>query len=1279
MSTTYTWINNTTGDWSNAADWSAGVVPTSTTNATIAGSAAETVTVSTNQAVDGLTLDDANATLAVTGGATLAVYGGLVDSAVAGIDVANGTLQFENSQTVDDATLTLGSSAAQGTLTFDPAAPATAVLTLGPNLVVTATNGAIASGFSAGDGVVNQGTVTVSGSLSLAGDAVTNQGAIIGSGDLTVTPLEAFTNATGATLSVGTLAITDDFGSFTNNGAITAGSLDLHDEYGSSVTNSGTITADGSGESGLIYSGTSFDNTGNINVSNGDTLSLDTYGANNINNGTISVGAASRLIVSGTLAGTGSMVITNGGTLEVANSATPTATATKYAPPTMVDPTIIDLATANGQNWWSFSATQDVIFIDSSTTPITTKIQTQGGHNIEVLGGTFNNTEPGSTGTLAFYGLTGTAYVDGVSINNAGVSGTDGIDIAGGADTSLIVQNSNIVNINGALNGGQSSGGNGHADGIQTQGEVGGVIDLYNVNITTNYEGLFLAPQYAINPTSINLTNVSMSYTAQQSNDGDKYTYLLWMNDDPTSETPTTQWNFNNVYVAPRTGQDAGNYAVWPTVSSGYATENNGQITFNNLDATGAVTIGTPTTPFVNTSQIGGNFNADAAIIAADTNGSPLAAAGSLSDGVTFSGLGTLQLDSPTLLTGTITGLAAGDIIDFAHETVTNAAVTGTTLAVTFTGGQTENISLAAALPTGDGVQTSSDGNGGSDVVVTAPTQTPSPTVTVSIGRNDVNLANNTATVTFAFSAAPASFTSADITAIGGTLSNLQQVTPSEYTATFTAAAATDISTASVSVTAGSWQAGGVAGSGGGTGPFTVDTVTPTVAVTINSSTVTTTATVTFTFSEAPTSFTLSDTTAVGGTLSNLKQVDATHYTATFTAAANTDITTAAVSVTGGSWQEANGNAGSGASTANFTVNTMDLWSKATSGNWTTAARWSNGVPTAAIGADINASGTYTVTLSSADTAFGLTVNDAGATVTDNSGGTLTLAGTGSAASPTGVLTITAGTFTLNGGALKAGAVTLGSGGKLLVTRGSNTLAAAISGSGGIEVENNASLVISGTVTGTGALTLANGANLELAGADSENVTFLAGATGTLKLDHTSSFSGTVAGLTTRDKLDLTDLAWKSGHMTASFSGTSSGGTLTVSNGSQTDKIQLSGNYLKSGWSLSRDSNGNTIVVDPPLTAPASPANAALSLDNDTSFAGTVAGLAGLGVSPSFGSANTPTVSDGAPMANIALLGHYLAQTFAASQDGPHDGGLVVGLPHTPPADALAAPVRGGE
>jgi hypothetical protein len=199
----------------------------------------------------------------------------------------------------------------------------------------------------------------------------------------------------------------------------------------------------------------------------------------------------------------------------------------------------------------------------------------------------------------------------------------------------------------------------------------------------------------------------------------------------------------------------------------------------------------------------------------------------------------------------------------------------------------------------------------------------------VSISSSDVNLAANIATVTFAFSEATTDFSIlGSSTTIGGTLGNLQTKDGGNtYTATFTAASGTDISNASVSVAAGSYHdSAGFAGTSGSTTNFTVDTVTPTVAVSIDNTDVNVangTGTVTFAFSEAPVAFALGDTSAVGGTLSNLQQTDATHYTATFTGAANTDINNASVSVTAGSWQEENGNVGSGGSTALYTVDTQ--------------------------------------------------------------------------------------------------------------------------------------------------------------------------------------------------------------------------------------------------------------------------------------------------------------------------------------------------------------------
>ena len=79
---------------------------------------------------------------------------------------------------------------------------------------------------------------------------------------------------------------------------------------------------------------------------------------------------------------------------------------------------------------------------------------------------------------------------------------------------------------------------------------------------------------------------------------------------------------------------------------------------------------------------------------------------------------------------------------------------------------------------------------------------------------------------------------------------------------------------------------------------------------------------ITFRFDVAPTDFTLADTSATGGTLSNLVMVDATHFTATFTAFDGIQISNASVSVIAGSFHDINGNVGLGASTI-FAVDTL--------------------------------------------------------------------------------------------------------------------------------------------------------------------------------------------------------------------------------------------------------------------------------------------------------------------------------------------------------------------
>ena len=103
------------------------------------------------------------------------------------------------------------------------------------------------------------------------------------------------------------------------------------------------------------------------------------------------------------------------------------------------------------------------------------------------------------------------------------------------------------------------------------------------------------------------------------------------------------------------------------------------------------------------------------------------------------------------------------------------------------------------------------------------------------------------------------------------------------------------------------------------------------------------------------------------------------------------------------------------------------------------------------------------------------------------------------------------------------------------------------------------------------------GTTLELSSAYNVTVTFAA-PTGTLKTS--SSFAGIVVGMTGEDTIDLVDMNFATVQAPV-FSGNSTHGTLTVTDGTHVANLALQGNYLASSWTVSNDGNGGTNIVDP--------------------------------------------------------------------------------------------------
>jgi len=239
---------------------------------------------------------------------------------------------------------------------------------------------------------------------------------------------------------------------------------------------------------------------------------------------------------------------------------------------------------------------------------------------------------------------------------------------------------------------------------------------------------------------------------------------------------------------------------------------------------------------------------------------------------------------------------------------------------------------------------------------------------------------------------------------------------------------------------------------------------------------------------------------------------------------------------------------------------------------WETPGQWSPpGVPISSDNTvvDVGGSGVgnsaYTLTIDQASAAHSLVVNDSRATVEVDEGAALTLGGN---------LTIQAGKFQIDaGGTLKD----IGS---------SATITGAFTDNGTVEAGGGTLEIASTAISGSGKFKIDAGATLQLDHADSLNVAFA--TSGTLVLKDPAHFTGTISNsggsLTSGDVVDLAGFDTSA---SVTYSGTTSGGTVTVSEaGHTTAKLQVGANSTH--WSAPvTDNHGGILIHDPPDDASA--------------------------------------------------------------------------------------------
>ncbi|MDQ2861893.1 MAG: hypothetical protein M3T55_14475, partial [Pseudomonadota bacterium] len=171
------------------------------------------------------------------------------------------------------------------------------------------------------------------------------------------------------------------------------------------------------------------------------------------------------------------------------------------------------------------------------------------------------------------------------------------------------------------------------------------------------------------------------------------------------------------------------------------------------------------------------------------------------------------------------------------------------------------------------------------------------------------------------------------------------------------------------------------------------------------------------------------------------------------------------------------------------------------------------------------------------------------------------------------------------------------------------TIQSALNNSGLLFAEGG-NLTVNGAVTGAGAAKV-DVATLDFASSFTGDVAFI-GTTGALELAKSQGYTGTISGFSRAAGtfLDLADIGFV-GSKEATYSGTSTGGVLTVTDGTHTAQIHFSGNYIDSTWIASSDGHGGTTIVDPAPSPSGAVASSVGPAPSPHRFVAAMAGLRG--------------------------------------------------------------------
>ena len=531
------------------------------------------------------------------------------------------------------------------------------------------------------------------------------------------------------------------FDGFTQMGSGHAGSLTLTNQA------AGTYDADNSAHAFIFDTGNTITNAGLFEATGGATLEIESTVNNNrttVNNagGNVTAGANSEVeLLNATV---------NGGTVSTAATGTLVGNGASA-----IDNAIIN-NTGTIETGGTFTLDGDTI---------------NGGTLTGIAAGAIYNVDSGKTLTLN--GITALGSVSGATgtLDNAGTVTLENTLTLGGTNFTLALDGAGAVGLNGAtvagsgtytqalLNDGNTIVGSGTIEDLAITNENGGAIGAEHtpgdaltiefVSLTNDSGGSIYATSHGmvtiedagvtnesggsidtVNSGTINIDSATVTNAAGGNITADNTSTIAFLdgsldNSGNVTANDTSTVSFEGYTVTNESG------ATIEAAGSGTVSFDNAGIT-NDSGAT-IESLGAGAAVDFTNDQVtnlgalianGGIMEIADAVTGSGSitieNGGTLDL-GSTAPAVTFSGnnAGTLRLENPSGFAGAgqIEGLALGDIIDFPGATITSASISGSTLQVTESGGQTLDFQVAGNF-SGDSFAIQSDGHDGDQLVL---------------------------------------------------------------------------------------------------------------------------------------------------------------------------------------------------------------------------------------------------------------------------------------------------------------------------------------------------------------------------------------------------------------------------------------------------------------------------------------------------------------------------------------------------------------------------------